>query len=1400
MQKWPVFQRFCIGLLMLAAASLSPATCPPGDLNNDCRVNLADLTLLAEHWLTAAPEANINQDNVVNLKDYELLSAGWLKKANRLIISEFLASNKNVLDDEEGQASDWIELYNMTPEPIPLLGWYLTDKADELTKWAFPDVTLDSGDVRVVFASGQDRRDPAAPLHTNFSLAAEGEYLALVGPDGTTIVHAYKPAFPKQLTDISYGVPITGHSDTLVTGGAAGRILIPAASDALPADWNTAAFDDSQWQTAVMGVGYDTSSWGATPENLALGKPAAQSSSYSASYPAANAVDGALNTFSHTASLDTNAAWRVDLGGDYYISQIILYNRLNCCWPRLRDITVSIRDPQDTMDLFVSDLLNPENILDSPTFLTVDLSSSPVLGGIVKIHRTPDPDLSGNGGIGSDTDRNALTLAEVEVLGSLSLNNAYSTLIQTNVRNAMQSRNSSIFMRIPFSIAADRQYDYLYFKGRYDDGFAAYLNGVLVAQRNAPAALAWNAAAAAEHPKPEAILYETINLTPHVSLLRPGNNVLAIHGLNTSAADEDFLMDVELTGVAADCGPAGYFKQPTPGQVNGVEAFTHRVADTRFSAHRGYYDEPFEVIVSTDTEGATIYYTTDGSTPSPENGTVYTAPIRIAKTTCLRAVAVKSGYLSTNVDTQTYLFPENVIHQPSQPEGFPTSWKTVAADYEIDPDIVNSPAYSGQLRDALLSLPVISLVTDLGNLFDSTYGIYANPNQFAFPTDDGSLKWEVPVSMEYFETGDGKQIQVDCGLRIQGGYFRSPTATPKHSFRLLFKRDYGPGKLDIPLFDDNNAASRFDTIVLRAQGNDGYSWASMGGKAQYIRDEFGRRMQSAAGHAAAHGLFVHLYVNGLYWGLYNAAERPDSAFSAAYYGGKKEDWDVFKHKNLELSEGTRDALDAMLNLCRVNTTLGAVTLSNSEYWKLQGCNPDGTRNPVFPVLLDMDNYITYMLVNFWNGNQDWGWNDNNYWLGRSRRDDSTGFKFYCWDIEDTLDSPRSPLTLDMIAKVYANDKTIGRIHNRLMSNAEYRLRFADHAHKHLFNNGRMTAGPAIALYRQLADQVESAIIAESARWGDQHSAAPWTQAHWRAERDYILNTYLPQRPAVVLQQLKYYGLYPAAAAPIFRINGAYQHGGKIAPSAVLTMASPDSNAAVWFTLNGTDPRQPGGQVAPDAVAYTAPVTLTASQTVNARSLSQGQWSALNQAAYTVVPVLADGPVVISEIMYHPPAGGEYDKEEYEFIELCNISAAPVALVESDGGEPIPWQIADGIQFTFPPDASLSAGRRIVVVRNLAAFQSRHPDVPSEKIFGPYTGKLDNAGETIDLLKPGGEEEGVRQYILVERITYSDGVHPAGDDPWPTQPDGGGMSLTRRNDTLYGNDAANWQAAPPTPGY
>ena len=108
-------------------------------------------------------------------------------------ITEFMAVNDGLLLDEDGDSSDWIEIANFGQAMASLRGWSLTDNRDNLTKWTFPDVVLDAGERLVVFASGKDRSDLTAPLHTGFGLSRGGEFLALVAPDGVAVVSSFDP-------------------------------------------------------------------------------------------------------------------------------------------------------------------------------------------------------------------------------------------------------------------------------------------------------------------------------------------------------------------------------------------------------------------------------------------------------------------------------------------------------------------------------------------------------------------------------------------------------------------------------------------------------------------------------------------------------------------------------------------------------------------------------------------------------------------------------------------------------------------------------------------------------------------------------------------------------------------------------------------------------------------------------------------------------------------------------------------------------------------------------------------------------------------------------------------------------------------------------------------------------
>ncbi len=182
-----------------------------------------------------------------------------------------------------------------------------------------------------------------------------------------------------------------------------------------------------------------------------------------------------------------------------------------------------------------------------------------------------------------------------------------------------------------------------------------------------------------------------------------------------------------------------------------------------------------------------------------------------------------------------------------------------------------------------------------------------------------------------------------------------------------------------------------------------------------------------------------------------------------------------------------------------------------------------------------------------------------------------------------------------------------------------------------------------------------------------------------------------------------------------------------------------------------------------------------------------------------------GPIVISEIMYNPVwlYDGSYTNDQYEYIELLNITAEPVTLYDYQTGEP--WKFTDGIEFIFPVDVpvTISAGGYLLLVKNPAAFSWRYPNVPAENILGPYDGNLSNSGERLELNMPGDvDNQGVRHYIRIDRVNYSDGSHhencPGGIDLWPIESDGQGASLTRKIAGDYGNDPDNWIAAPPSP--
>lgn len=192
-----------------------------------------------------------------------LLGTGSLRAdLEDLLITEIQSSNTSTISDFAGDFPDWVEIFNSGSTSQSLAGCFLTDDPLELEKWRFPAVTLAPGAFIVVFLSDKDLRDPSEELHANFRLASEGEFFALVAPDGVTILQSFDP-IPALAENYSYGIRMDATFQQLVVESTPTRARVPTAGDAGAADslaWTEVGYDLTGWESGTQGVGYDNGS------------------------------------------------------------------------------------------------------------------------------------------------------------------------------------------------------------------------------------------------------------------------------------------------------------------------------------------------------------------------------------------------------------------------------------------------------------------------------------------------------------------------------------------------------------------------------------------------------------------------------------------------------------------------------------------------------------------------------------------------------------------------------------------------------------------------------------------------------------------------------------------------------------------------------------------------------------------------------------------------------------------------------------------------------------------------------------------------------------------------------------------------------------------------------------
>lgn len=952
--------------------------------------------------------------------------------------------------------------------------------------------------------------------------------------------------------------------------------------------------------------------------------------------------------------------------------------------------------------------------------------------------------------------------------------------------------------------------------------------------------------------------------------LSSGGEYLALIGRDGSTKLTEFEFPAQKQdfsyGLEADGSTIGFFSPATPGAVNGT-SFSGFVEDTKFDISRGFYETPQTVSITTATPDAVIRYTTNGDQPSENNGTIYSSPITINSTTILRAMAYKAGLAPTNVDTNTYLFVDDVITSPELGE-----------------------TVTPQMQASLTAVPSLSIVTP--------------------QTINGTS--EIPASFELINPDGTPGFQENCGVKNFGGAF---TNFDKKNFRMYFRSQYGASKLRHPLFDGFDrgiaATDTFDQLNIRSGSHD------MVARGFYMSNRFTDDTMLDMGNINPHGRFMHLYLNGKYWGVFHLRERWHADHLTEYLGGPKEGYEAI-NGNWNVggwADSVAPAYDGDGSAWERIKTL-ALTSSPQNYDELSP-------------YLDMEHFIDYMIMWMYGNSED-------EYRTVGPADVGSGFKWFLNDADGYL-RPAGNRTGFASNTPGVFGRSAGDGPGSLFSllfkagNPEYRILLADRIHKHFFNNGAMTPARTIARLSERCDEMNSPFYAEAARWNYR------SHNSWTSEKNNALNNILPGRTASALSQYRSAGFYPATVAPVFN-----QHGGDVPSGFNLTLA--EGSGTMYYTIDGSDPRLAGGGLNPAALPFqsggvsttviaagsdwkylddgsnqgsnwqtttfddttwssgpailgygetgivtpvsfgpnptqkhrttyfrktfpllntadileatirvkrddgavvylngtevgrtsmpsgpidyltfantapddgrdfqtltvpptlfteganviavevhqssagssdlqfdleltvtrpadgSSPLNMTDNMLVRARSLDNGNWSALNEAFFNVttsLPVQAS-EVFPSEIHYNPTG-----PDDSEFIELHNQSGHAINLRGC--------YFSDGIDFTFPDnrDVALAPGERVLVVDSQFAIDATYGlDLP---IVGVYRGNLNNGGETLTLMAPDG-------FTQLFSVTYD------GADPWPEEADGDGSSLVLANPTNL-DSAASWR--------
>ena len=1226
-----------------------------------------------------------------------LTSGGSMMLAQeQLLITEFMAINNRTLQDNFGRFSDWIEIYNVGSNSVNLDGWWLTQSRNNPLQWRFPATNIGPNQYMIIFASGSNIQIPGQPLHTSFRLSGSGEYLALIKPDGQTVACEFKPAFPTQYADVSYGLLPQQSTNTLVVAGQSGRYLVPSGD--IGSGWTLENFNDDGWTTCQTGIGFDWNGYyqsflrtdllGAMSnvnasaylrlpfvitnlsaiKNLRLhlyyddgfvayinGQEVARrnapanptwnsSSTLGETRPLQINFDDQTNTQFYASQYGTGPAPAVQPAGAGSSGQFLrlIYDGVNnACNGVTFDQTAPLQYDQIDAEFDIRIIDAESNPADGFAFMLIPSSAYGTTGPGINIGSVKwdieEPNIAGVFAVGFDVyPRSTQNDVSVHWNGieyqnvtmpnaSVNLTQGVFHRVRVNLRH--EGNGARVTVTITPNILGTPGAPYTAINNLYIPGLRPYECRVQFGGRTG----GLNMSVDLDNINVQftnttfSVAETTVDVSSFIPALHDGTNVLAIHGLNRSPTNAGFLLMPELLArdVLYDTNRVGYFTAATPGTVNEFGAAT-LAPPPQFSLRGGVYTNDLSLEINAFSSSAEIHYTLDGSAPTADS-LLYTGPLSITNATRVRARVFAPNFVPSQIVTENYTI--------------------------LSPDVAG---FSSKLPLVILNTFGQGIAAEVRTPISAVFIDNPMPGSRTMLTNLPDFNGRASVEL----------------------HGQSSLMFPKKSLNL---------ETQTPDGDNENVS----LLGLPAE-NDWVLYAPYTDKS-FLNDILGYELFAEMGHYSVRWRFVEVFLNGT---RTDGTTDPSGKVGTNDYAGIyvlvekiKIDKNRVNITKIKPEDQQLPEISGGYMFKKDKDSPGDVHFQTSSGQDLIFHDPKGTELTESQRTWLVD-YINQFEAALYGPN----WRDPVY--GYARYADVDSFVDQHWIVEFTknIDGYR-------LSNYMQKDRN-GKIKmepiwdwNLSFGNANYlECEYTNGWYWPLINSTehiwlrRLVAEPGDPDFRQRIID----------RWGELRTSVfnssrlsnrvdeLGAYLNEAVTRDYArwprMGTYIWPNPNSIVAITNFAGMlnfikgwiggrYNWIDAQYLKAPVLSRYSGTA--SGLLSMSA--ATGTIYYTLDGSDPRLPGGAVSPNAQIYSAPIALPPTAQVFARARSGTNWSAPARGIFAdPVP-----PLAITEIMYHPAPGTNplYDAQDYEYIKITNTSTNAIDLSY--------MRLAGGVDFWFP---------------------------------------------------------------------------------------------------------------------